>query len=457
MRDVHAVPLRAVLIAPVGGSYLVLRSSTSRSQQAAAPATQAILPPRGYVDAGPPVPAAGVDPAAAVLAQLAPAPRRGGRRLGLWLAALLACAGGGGWWWNTSQARTAPVVTLAAVELRDLRTTVTATGSLEAVTAIEVGAEVTGRVREISVEENEHVHKGQVLAVLVADELAASVAQGRAQVAAAAASVELNLATVSESRFNLETLDSLVRAGVSSQQELVASRATLARSRASLAGAHAEAALARAGLAVAQSKLGKSTIVSPIDGIVLSRLVEPGQTVTAGFQTPVLFRVAQDLKTLRLRVDLDEADVAQAQADQSAYFEVAAFPGRLFPSRVVRVSHDSRVVGNVVAFGVTLEVDNADELLRPGMTCTATIITAERKGAVAVPNAALRPLPEAAPAPGGEPSPGEAGASYELLVLREGGTVAVPVMVGIADGEHTEIIAGDLRPTDQLMLEGGGP
>lgn len=345
---------------------------------------------------------------------------------------------------------------VASLTTLDLRTIVTATGSLEAVTAIEIGAEVTGRVREIAVEENQRVQKGQVLAVLDAEELTAAVQQSKAQVASAAASVQLSLANVNEARFNLERLESLVRAGVTSQQELEAGRATLARNRAALAGSHAQAALAQAGLSAARSKLEKSTIVSPIDGIVLARLVEPGQTVTAGFQTPVLFRIAQDLKTLRLRVDLDEADVARVQADQSAFFEVAAFPGRMFPSRVVRVSHDSRAVGNVVAFGVTLEVDNSEELLRPGMTCTATITTAERKGATAVPQAALRPLPPGeqarVAAVAGEAAPP---ATHELWVLRDGAALAVPVATGIADGEHTEIVAGDVRPTDQLLLEGG--
>lgn len=389
-----------------------------------------------------------------MLAQVTPAPRKRRRKYLIGAALLLALAAGGGWLRHTANERAVPAAALAQVETRDLRSIVTATGSLEAVTAIEIGAEVTGRVREIAVEENQHVHKGQVLAVLDAEELTAVVAQSKAQVAAAAASVQLSLANVNEARFELERFESLVRAGVSSQRELQAGRAALARHRAALAGAHAEAALARAGLAAAQSKLEKSTIVSPIDGIVLARLVERGQTVTAGFQTPVLFRIAQDLKTLRLRVDLDEADVARVQAGQSAFFEVAAFPGRMFPSRVVRVSHDSRMVGNVVAFGVTLDVDNGDELLRPGMTCTATITVAERKAAVAVPNVALRPLP--APAPGGLAAAPERSApppTHELWVLRDGQAVAIAITAGISEDEHTEIVAGDLRMTDQLLLE----
>lgn len=349
--------------------------------------------------------------------------------------------------------------TLKPVETRDLETTVDALGTLEVVTAIDVGAEVTGRVERVLVEENAGVHKGQLLAVIDTQELAAAVAEARAQVASALAAVELAEATVNESRFSLPRMEGLARFGVASQQDLDSTRASAARGKASLSSARAAAALARAGLAAAQSRLAKANIVAPIDGIVLSRLVEPGQTLNAGFQTPILFRVAPDLAKLRLRVNVDEADVARLEAGQTASFEVAAFPGRTFSSRVVRIAKESRALGNVVVFVATLEVDNTELLLRPGMTCTTKIVTARHPGALAVPNAALRsasPEAQAAASAPSSPSATPFKANAEVWISYQGRATAIPVATGIANRDYTEIVAGDLRMEDQVIIDTEG-
>jgi HlyD family secretion protein len=435
--------LKGVLITPSGGGYL-LQPVTHYLAPAPAPAA-ALAPSQGQA-------AAGVEQI--VRGVRAPRRRRWLRRalVSLGVAGVLV---GTGWAYRAAQAKKPPTYVLARVEARDLKTTVTATGALEAVTSIDLGAEVTGRVTEIYVEENQVVRRGQVLARLDADELQASVAQAAAQVAGASASVDLARATREESRLSLQRLEGLFREGLTSQQELEAARANAARSSAALANARAQASLSRAALAAAQSKRDKTTIISPIDGMVLTRMVERGQTVTAGFQTPVLFRIAQDLTQMRLRVELDEADVARVRPGQSASFTVAAYPDREFQARVVRVSHDSRVAGNVVVFGAMLELDNSEQLLRPGMTCTVSVVTDQRSQVLTVPNSALGLLLNGegnadgatAAAPGAEPE------GAKVWKLRDASPVAVRVAAGLAGDEHTEITAGDLNVNDQVIIE----
>lgn len=432
--------LKGVLITPSGGGYLL---HPVADYLAPAPA-----PPRPL--------AQGPAPAAAGVEQIVLG--AGAKRERRWLRRALASLGvvgvllGTTWAYRAAQAKNPPTYVLGGVEARDLKTTVTATGGLEAVTSIDLGAEVTGRVTEIFVEENQLVKQGEILARLDAEELQASVAQAAAQVAGASASVDLARATREESRLSLQRLQGLFDEGLASQQDLEAARANAARSGAALANARAQASLARAALAAAQSKRDKTTIVSPIDGIVLSRMVERGQTVTAGFQTPVLFRIAQDLTQMRLRVELDEADVARVRAGQSASFTVAAYPHREFQARVVRVSHDSRVAGNVVVFGAMLELDNSEQLLRPGMTCTVSVVTEQKSGVLTVPNSALGLLLDASADRAAAPTAAEP-EDAKVWLLEDGSPVAVHVTTGLAGDEHTEITGGDLKVNDQVIIE----
>lgn len=339
----------------------------------------------------------------------------------------------------------------------DIQVTVRATGTLQALTTVEVGAEVTGRVVKVNADTNSIVRQGQVLAEIDPEQLRAAADQTAAQVAAAEAAIALAKATLTESTANAERSQRMAKEGVASQSEVEASTAAKARAEANLQSALANATLARASLQSARSRLQKSTIVSPIDGVVLSRLVEPGQTVTAGFTTPVLFRLAQDLTRMRLTVDIDEADVGRVREGAEATFTVEAYPDKKFTSRVVSLYNEPKTSQNVVTYQAVLEVSNMEKLLKPGMTCTATIISDVRKKVLAAPNAALRftppPLPNApAEAPKKSVRIGEK--RQQVWVLRGKEPVAVKVRAGASDGAITELLeAGGLRPGAQVLVD----
>jgi HlyD family secretion protein len=231
---------------------------------------------------------------------------------------------------------------------------------------------------------------------------------------------------------------------------------------------------ARASLSSAETSLAKASIRSPIDGIVLAREVEPGQTVAASFQAPVLFTLAEDLSQMELQVDVDEADVGQVREGQAASFTVDAYPNRRYPALIKRVSYGSQTKDNVVSYKTLLSVANDDLSLRPGMTATAEITTVKRDGVLLVPNAALRFTPPVTasqpqrslvsrllprpPGPAPRPANGSNGknGAQRVFVLRDGQPVAVPVTVGPTDGRLTEVTGGELQPGMAVITESVG-
>jgi HlyD family secretion protein len=341
----------------------------------------------------------------------------------------------------------------AEITRGDLRVTVTATGTLQATTTVEVGAEVSGRILRMTVDANDPVKKGQVLALIDPELLQAAVDQAAAQLAAAEATIREAEATRAETRLAESRARSLNKDGLAAQKDLEAAIAAASRAEAQVASARANHALSRAALVSARSKLDKATIVSPIDGVVLSRSMEPGQTVTAGFSTPVLFKLAEDLTRMRLDVDVDEADVGRAREGQSASFTVEAYPAKTFPSRLLLLLNEPKTTSNVVTYKGRLAVDNSERMLRPGMTATATIVADVRHDAVLVPNAALRFVPPAeGPGPGGPPGmggPKQAGEVVDkdrknVYVVEPGGLRRVAVRVGATDGTSTEVLSDEL-------------
>jgi HlyD family secretion protein len=354
----------------------------------------------------------------------------------------------------------APAYVTEQARRGDIRVVVTATGTLEAVTTVEVGAEVTGRVLKLTVDENEAVKKGQVLAVIDPEQLRAALDQAMAQVASSQASILQAKATVTETTLALERTRLLRAEGLLGQGEQDAAVASKQRAEANLASAMASASVSRASLKQAKSKLDKSTIYSPIDGIVLARLVELGQTVTAGFQTPVLFKLAQDLTQMRLKVGVDEADVGRVRGGEAASFTVEAYPEKRFPSKVLSVGNDPKTSQNVVTYQAILAVDNQERLLRPGMTCTATIVAETRQDVLVVPNAALRFTPPPAPgAPGGakQQQKIDPERKQRIWVLKAGVPVAVDVRAGASDGSVTEILQGDLPASAAIIVDVSEP
>jgi HlyD family secretion protein len=353
----------------------------------------------------------------------------------------------------------------------NLLVTIAASGTLQPTRAVDVGSELSGTLEAVLANDNDRVVRGQVLARLDTAKLEDAVAKSRAAVAAAEAAVAQAEATVAEARANLNRqrhVAELSGGKVPAKAELETAEATLQRAVANEASARAAVTQARAVLKTDETNIGKAVIRSPINGVVLARKVEPGQTVVAAMTTPVLFAIAEDLTQMELQVKVDEADVGTVQLGQPASFTVSAWPGRTFPATIRRVGLGSTITDNVVTYKTVLAVANADLALRPGMTATARIVTAERQNVLLVANAALRfTPPSAAPAAAGgivsrlvprpptqkRSAPQAAGGTPQVWILRDGQPVAVPVQTGASNGRQTEIIGGDLQPGTPVIVE----
>lgn len=303
----------------------------------------------------------------------------------------------------------------AAVAVGDLNETVTAVGTLNPVDAVELGAEVTGKLIKVNVDVNDVVVAGQVLAEIDPEQLQARVQEASASLNNAVASQRSAEASLAEAELKAERTKALFGRGLTSSQELETAQATAARAKASVAASKAQVTVAQAGLASAKTALSRARIVAPIDGVVLARNVEPGQTLTAGFQTPVLFTLGRPLTALELKVEVDEADIGKVSEGQMAKFSVDAYPTHEFEAHLFKLhSLPTKVEGvasNVVTYSAVLAVQNPDKLLRPGMTATATITTRTLNDVLLVPNAALRFSPPQTSAPRGGflPIPGMRG------------------------------------------------
>lgn len=353
----------------------------------------------------------------------------------------------------------------------DLSVTVSATGTLAPLKEVEVGIEVSGTIKTVEADYNDQVKVGQVLARLDTTRLEAQSLQSRAALAAAKAKVRQVQATVKEAELQLaKLLDVLELSGgkVPSQYDLDAAKATLARARADEAAARASVEQAQGTLNVNLTDLTKAVVKSPINGIVLKRSVEPGQTVASQFQAPVLFTLAEDLTKMELQVDVDEADVGLVQPGQHAQFSVDAYPDRNFPAEITQVRYGSETVEGVVTYKTVLRVDNSALSLRPGMTATALITVDEKKDVLLAPNSVLRFTPPATPnkKAGGSflssllPHPPRQESSKEHAVpgriqpvwsLRNGQLTPISITKGVSDGKMTEIVAGEVNVGTELV------
>lgn len=360
----------------------------------------------------------------------------------------------------------------------DLVVTVSATGTLQPTNEIDVGSEVSGLVESVFVDDNDRVAKGQVLARLDISKLRDALVTAKASLASAEAGVLQAEATVKESKASLARMRQafeLSGGRVPSKTEMDTAEATAARAVANETSARAAVDQARAALSSAETNLSKASVLSPINGVVLTRKIEPGQTVAASFEAPVLFTLAEDLSKMELQVDVDEADVGQVRDGQKAEFTVDAYPGRKFPANIRRVNYGSQTKDNVVSYKTLLIVDNTDFSLRPGMTATAEITTLSRIGVLLVPNAALRFTPlgpreppkksggivsSLIPRPPDQPAKKASGnganGEKRVWVLANGTPRPVSVTVGSSDGHRTEITGGDLRAGMQVITEAAG-
>ena len=392
-----------------------------------------------------------------------------GLRRGLWIALAAVIVLAGVWWYQSSQNAANAVSYETVMPVRsNLTVSVTATGTIQPTTQTDISSEMSGVVRSVNVDNNDLIKKGDVLAELDSERYQAQLQSLQASVASAKAKLIDAQATLQASDLTLARQVALQKRGLVITQDLEAARAAQARAAAAIAVAEADIEIADANLDLKQLDIDKSKILSPVDGIVLKRAVEPGQTVASSLQAPVLFTLAEDLKRMQLEANIDEADIGTVAAGQMATFTVDAFSGRSFPARIETIEFSPLVTEGVVTYKAVLSVDNSDLALRPGMTATAQITVQEISNALLVPNAALRYSPPVQarqegfslsrlfmprmPRGGGrsaqkEPATGE----RTVWALKNNVPVSLSIQTGASDGKLTEVVAGDLDTDTRLI------
>jgi HlyD family secretion protein len=344
----------------------------------------------------------------------------------------------------------------------DVAEKVQATGAVQPVLQVNVGAQVNGRIAKVYVDFNSEVKKGDVLAEIDPIQYGAQVNQVSAQVLAQKASLESAKANHTAAKLAFERTERLYQQGLASKGELDAARGQFEVTRAQAAAAEAQIGALEAQLQQSRANVGWTKIYSPVDGVVVSRSIDPGSTVVASFQAPTLFVIAQDLRKMRVMADVDEADVGKLKEGMEAEAVVDAFPGESFRGTVQQVRYSPNNVQGVVTYSAVVEVDNPEEKLRPGMTATVTIKTKEVKNTLRVPNAALRYKPTPPMGPNGKPLPQPPepmlakgkGRVYVLVNDKPGEekTETKIVDIGVTDGIHTEVVGG-LDPGVKLVTD----
>jgi HlyD family secretion protein len=327
-----------------------------------------------------------------------PAPARRLRPAQFVYAAVFASVLAGGYYWSTQRGDTAPRYRTTALDRGDLRVTISATGALKALSTVDIGSQVSGQILEVLVDFNERVSRDQVLARLDPANFEARLTQTRAALASARASLQEAQAAQKNAEADYARKQELAGRQLVSRAEVDLAVAAREQAIARVASARAQIQQAEANVANAELDLTYTVIRSPVEGVVLSRTAEPGQTVAASFQSPVLFQIAEDLSQMQIELSVDESDVGQIRAGQPVRFSVDAYAGRDFRGEVRQVRLAAVNTQNVITYPVIIAVDNPDFSLLPGMTANANIEVSERRSVLRVPNAALRFKPADAPA-----------------------------------------------------------
>lgn len=357
----------------------------------------------------------------------------------------IAIAGGGAWFFGRSK-DVEPRFVTKAITVGDVIETVQSTGGVKPMTEVQVGAQVSGRITKVFVDFNSAVKAGDVLAEIDSSLFGAQLDAIEAQRASARAAVARSEAQVSTTKLALDRLRGLVAEGIASTAELDAAQGSHNVATADLAVSRGQVEQLEAQLRSSRTNLAYTRIYSPIDGIVIHRAIDPGQTVAASFQAPTLFIIAEDLRKMRVLADIDEADVGKLSEGLPASVAVDAFPNERFAGSVQQIRYSAVNVAGVITYAAIIEVDNPDRKLRPGMTATVTIETRTAKGVRRLPSAALRfrPTPDegAEPVPPPKLEPGQA----RIFSLRKDDKTeiadSVIVNIGISDGTLTELKSG---------------
>jgi len=393
---------------------------------------------------------------------------------------VLVLSGGGWFWWSRiekAKNQVPPYVT-EILKRGDISLTITATGNLAPTTQVIVGGELSGTTLEVYVDFNDRVKLGTPMAKLDTSKLSQQTEISRATLKAAQAGVAQAQATVKESAAALNRQRELSQAKLVSTADYEVTIATAGRADADLLSAQAVVGEAEAQVRINEYDLSKAIIKSPIDGIVLTRSIEPGQTVAASFTAPQLFIIAEKLERMKLNVAIAEADIGRVAAGQKSTFTVDAWPDRSYTASVSKVSYGSAVTDNVVTYLAELEVSNDDLSLRPGMTATADIRVAESTNVFLVPTAALRFVPATTAAPTAAKKsfvqslipmptrnskrPADTDAAVKttgahIWILRDGHAESLAVQLGLSDGRNTEISGVGLTEGMVVILRANAP
>ncbi len=387
---------------------------------------------------------------------------------------------GVGFWRLGDGAKESPYLT-APVQRGDITQVVTATGSLSAVITVQVGSQVSGAIDKLYADFNSQVKAGQVIAQLNQDKFKAAVDQAKANLLAAQASVAKAKVTVEDARRTLERNKELKKRELVAQSDLDAAQTAYDAAATQLEVNKAQVAQAQAALNQASVDLANTIIRSPVDGIVVSRNVDVGQTVAASLQAPTLFLIANDLSKMQVDTNVSEADVGNVWVDQEVAFTVDAYPARRFGGTVLQVRNAPIMVQNVVTYDAVVGVDNQELLLKPGMTANVEFLVSKKSGVVKIPNAALRFKPPSEKQQtqavaerqvagaggggrGGDRNAGQRERSREerlskegtVYVLREQKPVPVKVRLGISDGSYTELLGDEIKEGEQVILASSG-
>ena len=322
----------------------------------------------------------------------------------------------------------------------DIVMTVTSTGTVNPVTTVLVGTQVSGTIKEIYVDFNSPVRKGQLIARIDPSLFDAQVNQARAN-------LEKAEATLVDAKRTMDRNKELFSKNLVARSDLDTAETNYETARASVSAAKAQITQTEAALRVAETNLHYTKIVSPVDGIVVSRNVDVGQTVAASFQTPTLFSIAQDLTKMQIDANVDESDIGNITVGQDVEFIVDAYPDMTFKGRVWQVRNAPITVQNVVTYDVVIQVDNPELKLKPGMTANVSIIVSVKKDVLKIPNAALRFKPSEKGAQTAEKKgPG-------VWMSEKGQLRRISISTGISDGSYTEVVSGDLRDGQEIIVE----
>lgn len=341
----------------------------------------------------------------------------------------------------------APQYITQKVDKGDIRATVSATGTVNAITTVLVGTQVSGTVKQLFVDYNSEVRKGQLLAQIDPSTFEAQVAQAHANLMLAEANLEKAKIAVRDTISTFERNKILFGKNFVSKSDLDASETNYLSAKAQIRAAQAQVDQSRASLNLAQTNLRYTQILSPVNGTVISRSIDVGQTVAASFQTPTLFTIAQDLTKMQIKADIDEADIGRIQVNQPVTFTVDAYPEITFKGKVSEIRNAPTTVQNVVTYNIMVNVDNPDLKLKPGMTTNVSIVIDNKQDILRVPNAALRlriqdkSIANAAPKGAG------------VWVMENKKPKRVPLTLGISDNLFTEVLSGNLSEGATIIVE----